>query len=60
MNAPVDFMQVHRQSIVIDATCPLLEKPEYIEWYRQGGATVIAPTIGGWENARTTLDRLAQ
>ena len=51
---------VHADSIVIDAVCPLAkEDPRYVEWYREGGVTVIAPTIASVDSARTTLDRLA-
>jgi membrane dipeptidase len=52
---------LHATSIVIDAVCPLvMDNPTYVDWYREGGLTAIAPTVGGWEeNARATLDRLA-
>jgi membrane dipeptidase len=51
---------LHAQSIVIDAVCPLIaDNPRYLEWYREGGVTVVAPTIATSENARTTLNRLA-
>jgi membrane dipeptidase len=50
----------HTKSIVIDAVCPLvMDDVSYIDWYREGGANVIAPTVGGWDNARSTLNRLA-
>src|SRR5262245_38872926 len=52
--------RLHAESIVIDAVCPLvMNDARYIDWYREGGLTVIAPTVGGWESARHTLDRLA-
>lgn len=38
---------LHRSAIVIDATCPLADLPEYLDWWRAGGATAIAPTIMG-------------
>lgn len=51
---------IHDDSIVIDAVCPLVkDHPEYIEWYRAGGATAIAPTIASIESARIALNRLA-
>jgi membrane dipeptidase len=51
---------LHADSIVIDAVCPLvMDDPRYLDWYREGGVTAIAPTVGGWENARRTLDRVA-
>jgi membrane dipeptidase len=50
---------LHEESIVIDAVCPLvMDEPGYLSWYRQGGVTVVAPTVGGWEDAQTTLGRL--
>ncbi len=45
---------LHRDAIIIDATCPLVRQSAYVEWYREGGATAIAPTITGASgNART-------
>lgn len=50
---------IHATSIVIDAVCPLVkDDPQYIEWYRAGGATAIAPTIASVESARAALNRL--
>lgn len=52
--------QLHAQSIVIDAVCPLvMHDSRYLDWYREGGCTTIAPTVGGWEDARATITRLA-
>ena len=52
--------QIHAECIVIDAVCPLvMDDTRYIDLYREGGVTAIAPTVGGWENARRTLDRIA-
>ncbi|MGK0171254.1 MAG: membrane dipeptidase, partial [Gammaproteobacteria bacterium] len=37
-----------------DATCPLADSPKYIDWWREGGATAIAPTVMGLRgNARS-------
>jgi membrane dipeptidase len=45
---------------VIDAVCPLpADDPSYLDWYRQGGVTALAPTVGSTASARITLDRLA-
>ena len=41
-----DALQLHRDAIVIDAVCPLLMNKSFIEWYKEGGATAIAPTVG--------------
>jgi membrane dipeptidase len=52
--------EIHADAIVIDAVCPLVrDNPQYIEWYRTGGATAIAPSIATVENARMALNRLA-
>lgn len=45
---------LHADAIVIDTTCPLARIHKYIDWYREGGATAIAPTItGATGNARS-------
>ncbi len=52
--------RLHAESIVIDAVCPLvMDDPGYISWYREGGVTALAPTVGSTDSARTTLNRLA-
>ena len=57
---PVDYRDLHADSIVIDAVCPLvMDDYRYLEWYRDGGETALSPTVGGWEGARPALDRLA-
>ncbi len=43
----MDATELHRDAIVIDATCPLARIHKYVDWYREGGATAIAPTITG-------------
>ena len=50
---------LHAESIVIDAVCPLGTDPAYIDWYREGGVTAYAPSVGGTESARATLNTLA-
>ncbi len=50
----MDAEALHRDAIVIDATCPLAQDVRYLDWWREGGATAIAPTISGMSgNART-------
>lgn len=57
---PSDPVSLHGDSVIIDAVCPLvMDDPSYLEWYREGGVTALAPTVGGWENAHTTLSRIA-
>lgn len=51
---------LHADSIVIDAVSPLVQDdPAFLEWYREGGVTALAPTVGSTGDARTTLNRLA-
>jgi membrane dipeptidase len=53
-------LRLHADSIVIDAVSPLVkDNPQYLEWYREGGVTALAPTVGSTDNASTTLSRLA-
>jgi membrane dipeptidase len=53
-------LRIHSDSIVIDAVCPLvIDDPRYLDWYREGGLTAVAPTVGSTEGARATLNRLA-
>jgi membrane dipeptidase len=54
----IDPQSVHETAIVIDAVCPLLVEPRHLELYRRGGATAVAPTVGGSENAETALRTL--
>lgn len=55
-----DALKLHRDSIVIDAVCPLAEHdPRYLEWYREGGVTALAPTVGSIESARETISAIA-
>ncbi len=50
----MDAEALHRDAIIIDATCPLAQGERYLDWWREGGATAIAPTISGMVgNART-------
>ena len=54
MSAAMDAMALHNDAIVIDVTCPLAVEPKYLDWWREGGATAVAPTIMGMAgNART-------
>lgn len=55
-----DAIRLHRDAIVIDATCPLMNKPEYIQWWIDGGVTAAAATIGGYEASGPTIKHLAR
>lgn len=51
-----DAAALHAAAIVIDATCPLATDIRFIDWWREGGATAIAPTVMGMRgNARSAL-----
>src|ERR1700730_3981006 len=53
-------LRFHAESLVMDAVCPLvMDDPSYLDWYREGGTTALAPTVGGWENTIKTLYRLS-
>ena len=45
--------QLHNDALVIDMTCPLARDPSYVDWWREGGANVIAPTILGFSASAT-------
>lgn len=49
---------LHRESIVIDGTCPLLRRKEFVDWYIEGGVTACAPTVGSTASAADTLRNL--
>lgn len=51
----MDASQLHQQSIVIDATCPLATMEDFLENYRNGGSTAIAPTVGYGQTELGTL-----
>jgi membrane dipeptidase len=43
----IDAERLHRDAIIIDATCPLARSLPHLSWWREGGATAIAPTVTG-------------
>lgn len=47
-----------RAAVSIDACCPLLRTRPFVEWFLEGGVTAAAPTVGGTDNASTTLRTL--
>ena len=50
----MDPATLHGDAIVIDMTCPLARDVRYVDWWRQGGATAIAPTITGMSGNAAT------
>jgi membrane dipeptidase len=57
---PVDPQSVHESAIVIDAVCPLLMEHRHLDLYKRGGATAVAPTVGGSESAEAALRTLGR
>ncbi len=53
-----DYRAVHDGAIVIDATCPLLQRRQFVDWYIEGGVTVAAPTVGNAAPAGETVKHL--
>jgi len=49
---------VHASAIVIDGTCPLLRRREFVDWYIEGGVTACCPTVGSTAPAEETLRNL--
>lgn len=50
---------LHRDSIIIDGTCPLLAAHDYVDWYIEGGCTVVTPTVGGYHPTTATFHFVA-
>ncbi|MEM6438998.1 MAG: membrane dipeptidase [Pseudomonadota bacterium] len=46
--ADLSAADLHRDALVIDMTCPLAKAHRYLDWWIEGGATAIAPTIRGF------------
>lgn len=49
MTVTDDARRIHDEAIVIDAVCPLLMDPAHLGLYQEGGCTVVAPTVAGFE-----------
>ena len=56
--AEADSIEIHREAIVIDAVCPLLAQKKHLDWYIKGGATAVAPTVGGFRPTLETMKTL--
>lgn len=54
----MDAATLHRDAIVIDGTCPLLRRKEFVDWYIEGGVTACSPTVGSTASAEDTLRNL--
>lgn len=51
---------VHRDAIVMDMTCPLMNYPKYWQYWIEGGTTVAAPTVANNHNAAEALSRISK
>lgn len=57
----IDPLKLHSDAIVIDGVAPLIAAGlHYLEWYREGGCTVVAPTISSWFDAAYTIRNLGK
>lgn len=55
----MDANAIHDSAIVIDAVSPLTADRKYIDWYKEGGVTLITPTVALVETADQTIKALA-
>ena len=54
-----DSQRVHESAIVIDSVCSLASEGQHLELYRNGGVTVVSPTVAlGKDTAFSTLKKL--
>jgi len=53
-----DPSQLHADAVVIDGVSPLLRKPEYVDWYIEGGVTAATPTVSLDEPPGVTLENI--
>ncbi|MGQ0567906.1 MAG: dipeptidase [Armatimonadota bacterium] len=50
---------LHARAIVMDVTCPLANRPEYLERWIAGGATAIAPSLASTQDSRAAMRSIA-
>ncbi len=55
----MDGKALHAESIVIDAVCPLISDRKYVDWYREGGVTLAAPSVASTENLDYAMRAIA-
>lgn len=51
--------ELHRASIIIDGTSPLLQQRHHVSSYAAGGVTCVAPTVGGKPSVAQTVEHMA-
>jgi len=54
-----EALKLHSESIVIDAVCPLVATKPLVDWYKEGGVTMIAPTMATVEGLSATMRVIA-
>lgn len=59
MKSAENHLNFHEDLVIIDGTCPLANTEEYIDSWKMGGVTVIAPTIASNDNVQETIYKLA-
>jgi membrane dipeptidase len=55
-----DPVQLHREAIVIDATCPLANREEFLDEWVRGGATAVAPSLEASRGVDGAMRSIAQ
>jgi membrane dipeptidase len=50
---------LHERAIVMDVTCPLLNKPEFIDRWVAGGVTAAAPSLASTQDSREAMRAIA-
>jgi len=53
-------VKVHKEAIVFDGTCPLLNEERSIDWWIQGGVTVAAPTVAGDDDCSAAMAKIGR
>ncbi len=57
---PPDAELVHREAIVIDATCPLANREESIDEWIRGGTTAVAPSLNASDGIDGAMRSIAR
>lgn len=55
----MDIEALHADAVIIDAVCPITYEKRYVDWYREGGVTVVAPTLAWVQNADHAFKAIA-
>lgn len=55
----MDIEALHAETIIIDAVCPITYETRYVDWYREGGVTVVTPTVAWVQDANYAFKAIA-